>query len=45
MILLIEMVAACILFTAAIVLGKKKNPLNGFHSLLLCRTDGVPAAV
>lgn len=33
MILIIEMVMSCILFTAVVILGKKKNPLSGLHNM------------
>lgn len=33
MILIFEMIMSCILFTAAVILGRKKDPLSGLHNM------------
>lgn len=33
MILVIEMITACVLFTFAVIFGTRKNPLNGLHNM------------
>lgn len=33
MILLMEMIACCLLFSAIVILGTKKNPLSGLHNM------------
>lgn len=33
MVLIIEMIAFCFVFTLAVLFGTKKNPLNGLHNM------------